>query len=338
VAGADAEIERVAAWLRRSGRDPQTPVARVVAGTTPRQRTVTGTLASLPPIVGADGSGARSVLVVGDAVRQRSRLSWFESRPLFGRSIVVTRPRAQASSFVAGLESLGAEVVQFPTIRVEPVADAEPLLQAAREAGGFDWIVFTSANGVAHFWTALRRAGRDSRSLAGVSVCAIGPATAAALDAHGIRADLLPERYVAESVVEALSGRADVRGKRVLLPRAELARAVLPDELRARGADVVEVVAYRTLPDAMEAGWFRQRLEAGAVDVITFTSSSTVQNFVALIGTDIGQARVAAIGPVTASTARELGLPVDVEAEEYTVPGLIQAILRHFADATYEPR
>jgi uroporphyrinogen III methyltransferase / synthase len=253
-----------------------------------------------------------------------------EGRPLAGKRVVVTRPRAQSADFVSQLEELGAEVVQAPTIRIRPARDAEPLRRAAREADTFDWIVFTSVNGVAHFWEALREVGRDTRSLAGVSVCAIGPATAAALEMEGVQADLLPARYIAESVVEALISETELRGSRILLPRAEQARSVLPDELRARGAEVVEVVAYHTVPDSAEAQRLREHLAAGSVDVLTFTSSSTVENFVELVGTDIGGAIVASIGPITSATARRLGVPVHVEAEAYTVPGLIRALVEHF--------
>ncbi len=324
-----ANFERLVA----AGRSPDTPAAAVEWGTYPRQRVVEGTVATLPARVAEAGIGAPSIVVVGDVVNLRKELAWFESRPLFGKRVVVTRARAQASDFAAELEALGAEVVQFPTIRIVDPPDLEPLRRAAADADGFDWIVFTSVNGVARFWSALREAGRDTRALAGVSLCAIGPATAAAIEMEGARPDLVPERFVAESVVEALEREVDLRGARVLLARAESARSVLPDSLRARGAEVVEVAAYRTVPDAEEAEGLQARLREGGVDLVTFTASSTVRNYVDVMGTNLGRAEVASIGPITSATATELGLPVHVEAAEFTIPGLVRAILRHYGEA-----
>jgi uroporphyrinogen III methyltransferase/synthase len=322
-----ANFERLVA----AGRSADTPAAAVEWGTYPRQRVVTGTLRDLPERVAEAGIGAPAIVVVGDVVGLRERLAWFESRPLFGKRIVVTRARAQASDFAAALQALGAEVVQFPTIRIVGAPDPGPLVRAAAEADRFDWIVFTSVNGVARFWSALRETGRDTRALAGVSLCAIGPATAAAIEMEGARPDLVPERFVAESVVEALENETDLRGSRILLARAETARSVLPDSLRERGAEVVEVVAYRTVPDGAEADQLRSRLRAGEIDMVTFTASSTVRNFVDVMGADVGCAQVASIGPITSATARELGLLVHVEAEQFTIPGLVAAIRRHWA-------
>jgi uroporphyrinogen III methyltransferase / synthase len=253
-----------------------------------------------------------------------------DSLPLRGKRIVITRPRAQAAAFSAELERLGAEVLQAPTIRIEPFPDRGPLHAAAREVEEFDWVVFTSVNGVSHFWSALREIGRDSQALRGVSVCAIGPATGAALEAEGVRPNLIPPRFVAESVMDALSAEAELLGLRILLPRAEIARPVLPDRLRAAGAEVVEVAAYRTVPDVSETATLRARLREDAVDVITFTSSSTVHNLVDLVGTDVGRALMASIGPITSAAARRRGLAVHIEAAEYTIPGLVRALVSHF--------
>jgi len=313
--------------LTEHGRSPDTPAAAIEWGTYPRQRTVTGTLETLPEIAKAAKIGAPSLIVVGDVVALRETLGWWDRRPLSGRRIVVTRARAQASEFAAQLEALGAEVVQFPTIRVAPAADPEPLRRAAAQAGTFDWIVFTSANGVERFWYALSEQRCDARSLCGVRVCAIGPATAAELERRGITPDLVPDEFVAESAVQALLGAGSVDGKRILLPRAEVARAVLPDALRAAGAEVVEVAAYTTVQDGTGAERVRAMLDGGEIDAVTFTASSTVKNFVELVGADVGGATVASIGPVTSATARELGLRVDVEAAEYTTPGLTRALL-----------
>lgn len=312
--------------LVEHGRAPETPAAAIEWGTYPRQRTVAGTLETLPAIAREAGIGAPSLIVVGEVVSLRDTLSRWERRPLSGKRIVVTRARAQASGFAAALEALGAEVVQFPTIRVVPPADEGPLRRAAAEARTFDWIVFTSVNGVERFWSALAEQGRDARSLCGVMVCAIGPATAGELERRGVVADAVPDEFVAEAAVETLLRAGVGAGSRILLPRADIARAVLPDRLRAAGAEVVEVAAYSTEQDGAGAERVRGMLDRGEIDVVTFTASSTAKNFVDLVGAEVGRAAVASIGPITSRTARELGMRVDVEAEEYTIPGLTRAI------------
>lgn len=316
-----------------AGRHAATPAAVVEWGTYPRQRTVVGTLATLPSLAREAGIGAPAITIVGEVVTLRETLAWFDTRPLSGKRVVVTRARAQASDFAALLEVLGAETIQFPTIRIEDAADPAPLRQAAERVGEFDWVVFTSVNGVERFWTALREVGRDARAFGRARVCAIGPATSDAVAARGVRPDLVPDEFVAEGVLAALSAAVDLRGTRILLPRAEVARPVLPDTLRERGAEVVEVAAYRTVQDGSEVDVMRGRLAAGEVDVVTFTASSTVKNYVELLGADVGGARVASIGPITSAAARELGLRVDVEAAEYTIPGLVHAVRSLFEES-----
>lgn len=318
--------------LVQAGRSPDTPAAAVEWGTYRRQRVVAGTMATLPALVREAGLGAPAITVVGEVVSLRDRLDWFGRGPLRGKRVVVTRARAQASDLAEALEALGAEVIQFPTIRITEARDPVPLRDAAERAGEFDWVVFTSVNGVDRFFAALEARGRDARALGVARVCALGPATAAELARHGIRADLVPEEYVAEAVVMALSAATELAGKRVLLPRAEVARAVLPDSLRKLGAEVVEVAAYRTVQDGAEAEGVRRRIAAGEVDVVTFTASSTVRSYVELVGAETGGAKVASIGPITSATARELGLEVDVEAAEYTIPGLVAAVRGLFGD------
>jgi uroporphyrinogen III methyltransferase/synthase len=225
---------------------------------------------------------------------------------------------------------MGASVIEFPTIRITDLPNPDALRTVAAGVASYDWVVFTSVNGVERFWSALRTAGADARIFRGVRVCAIGPATGAALHGKGIRPDLVPSEFVAEATVQALASSSDLRRCRILLPRAEIARAALPDGLRAHGAVVDEVAAYRTERDGGEADEVRKRLMAGEIDLITFTASSTVRNFVDLIGADIAGAEVASIGPITSRTARELGLPVHVEAAEYTIPGLTDAIVTHY--------
>lgn len=309
-----------------AGRAPETPAATVEWGTYPRQRTVVGTLATLPALVREAGIGAPAITVVGEVVTLREKLSWFDTRPLAGRRVMVTRARSQASDLAVLLEALGAETIQFPTIRIESAADPAPLRAAAERVGEFDWVVFTSVNGVECFWDALRESGRDARAFGRARVCTIGPATSAAVEARGVRPDLVPDDFVAEGVLAALAAHGEIRGSRILLPRAEAARALLPDTLRERGAEVLDVAAYRTVQDGSELRAVRRRLAAGEVDVVTFTASSTVKNYVDLLGPDVGGAKVVSIGPITSAAARELGVPVDAEAAESTVPGLVDAV------------
>jgi len=312
--------------LADGGRSPETPAAAVEWGTHPRQRTVTGTLATLPALAREAGIGAPSIVVVGGVVALRERLSWFERRPLHGRRIVVTRARAQASGFAASLRALGADVIQLPAIRVDAPEDGAGLRDAVARIAGFDWIVLTSANGVERFFAEVRAQGRDARALANARVCAIGPATAAELEKHGVRADLVPPEFVGESAVDALAAAAELAGARVLVPAAADARPALADGLRARGAEVTQVVAYRTVRDGTNADEVRRALEAGEIDLLTFTAGSTARNFAALAGTGTGRAKVASIGPVTTQALRELGMRVDVEAPEATIDGLLRAI------------
>jgi len=257
-----------------------------------------------------------------------------QSQPLAGRRIVVTRARAQADELAGALAALGAEVIAAPVIRIEPLPDLTPLRAALADLSRYSWIVFTSRNTVDVVCDRLAGWGVTPAALAARPVAAIGPATAAALTERGIAPALVPPKFVAESVVVALAERGSLRGARVLLPRAEQARDALPEGLRALGAVVDVIPVYRTVAEQTDGADLAAQLAAGRVDVVTFTSSSTVQHFVELVGRDAAvQSRYAAavIGPVTAATARELGLPVAIEAVEYTAPGLVQAMVRHFA-------
>lgn len=332
------QMGAILAALMAHGLDPATPAAAVERGTLGAQATVGATAATLAERVAAAGLRPPAVLVVGSVVGLRTELAWVEQRPLFGRRIVVTRPREQAGELAQQLEERGAEVVAFPTIALVPPPDPGALDRAVAAASTYDWIVFTSANGVRAFLERLDALGLDVRSLAGVRLAAIGPETGAALGRRLLRAAVVPGEFRAEGLLAAL-GDEDVRGRRVLLPRAAGARAILPVELAARGAHVDEVIAYRAVPppDADVAG-LRAALAAGAIDALTFTSSSTVTNFASLVGTDTlralapGRPAVACIGPVTAATARDLGLVVDVEPAAYTVPALIEALTAHFCN------
>jgi len=324
--------------LLAGGADPATPAAAVQWGTDPRQRVCSATLGALAEAVTEAGLEAPMVTIVGRVAALRERLRWFERRPLLGRRVVVTRARAQASAFAERLRRLGAEVIEVPVIAVEATAEREELEAALRRfdepSRGERWLVFSSANAVRLVLQTLRAGGSDSRRLAGVRLVAIGPETAAALGDFGLRADLVPDEYIAEAVAEAMVA-GGVSDARVLLPRASLARDVLPDRLRAAGAEVEVLPIYRTvLPDGATEE-LRSVLAAGAVDAVTFTSSSTVAHFaMALAGGPFPSGAVAAcIGPVTARSARQAGYPVAVVASEYTTRGLAAALAAHFGGA-----
>lgn len=326
--------------LVANGRPASTPVALIRWGTTPRQETLTGTLEDIAQLVAERGFKAPAITVVGEVVGLRDQLRWFEDRPLFGQRVVVTRSRAQASDLVNALSEAGALPVEFPTIMVTPPADGYAALDEAitrlraSDVPFYDWVLFTSVNGVEQFFARLDRVG-DVRDLRGIRLGAIGPATAAALTARGLKIDFVPEEYRAEAVIAGLLA-IGVDGRRVLIPRAREAREILPEQLAEAGAEVDVVPAYETVLDQSGSGELRAMLDGGEIDVITFTSSSTVRNFVTLLdGYDFSRmpasVTVACIGPITADTARELGLRVDLVAGKYTIPGLIEAIIENAA-------
>ncbi|HEY8866675.1 MAG TPA: uroporphyrinogen-III C-methyltransferase [Solirubrobacteraceae bacterium] len=320
-----------AAALIAAGRDPKQPAAAIERGMMAGQRTVTATLGDLADAVERERIGAPAVIVVGPVVARRQALAWLERRPLFGRRVVVTRARAQASGLASSLRGLGAEVVELPAIRIEPRIDSDEVRKAVNDLYSYALVCLTSPNGVRLLFDAMAEAGLDARALANATVAAIGPGTEAELAAHGIRADVVPEQYVAEALAEALAD-VPVKGRPVLVARAAEARDVLPDALRERGAKVDVVALYETVaeppdPEAVEA--------AQAADYLTFTSSSTVRNLVGALDGRIPEGiRIISIGPVTSDAAREAGLTVDVEAERHDIDGLIEALL---ADAATSP-
>jgi uroporphyrinogen III methyltransferase/synthase len=321
-------LQRNAQALIDAGRDPAEPAAAIERGTMAGQRTVAATLETIAARVEGEQVRAPALIVVGPVVARRETLAWLERRPLHGRRVVVTRARAQASGLAATLRDLGAEVAELPAIRVEPRIETDEVRRAVAAIGDYDLLCLTSPNGVRLLFEALGGAGLDARALAGATVAAIGPGTARALAKRGIVADVIPERFVAEALVEALSA-IEVRGRRVLVARATEARDVLPDALRERGAEVDVVTLYETVREEPQA----EAVEAAqGADYVTFTSSSTVTNLVAALGDRFpAGARVVSIGPVTSETARAAGLAVDVEAERHDVGGLVEALL---ADAT----
>jgi uroporphyrinogen III methyltransferase/synthase len=325
VGGTLVILMAVARWpaiserLIAAGLAPTTPAAAVQWGTRPNQRTVRATLATL----GDHELAAPSVIVVGEVAGQE--LDWFERRPLFGRSVVVTRARAQAAPLSAKLRELGAAVVELPVIEIaDPEDGGDGLRRAAARVAAYDWLVLTSVNGVERFFAEIP----DTRALAGVRVAAIGSGTAAALARYRVVADLVPEEFVAESLLDAFPAPPAEPAGRVLLARAAVARDVLPEGLRARGWDVDVVEAYRTVPGAPSA----ETLDAASsADAITFTSSSTVTRYLELAGPDGVPPTVVCIGPVTAETARSHGLDVTAEAAEHTIDGLVDALLERLA-------
>jgi uroporphyrinogen III methyltransferase/synthase len=328
-------LPALVAALRAGGRPPATPVAVIEAGTLPEQRTVVATLADVVEQVQAAGLRPPAVTIVGEVVRLRERLRWFDTRPLFGRRVLVTRTREQASTLAALLRAAGARPVELPTIAIQPpasYADLDAALKAlvadgaptARER----WVLFTSANAVAAVFDRLAALGLDARAFGGTRLGAIGPATAAALARHGLRADYAPAAALSSAILADFAQR-DLRGVQVLLPRADIAPPELADGLAARGATVRSVVAYRTVPAEGLGAAARRLLTTGAVDTACFTSASTVRNLVAALAGDtalLAPLTVACIGPVTAAAARELGVRVDVVAREHTVPGLVAAL------------
>lgn len=313
--------------LLAGGRAPETAAAVVERATYSGQRVVTGTLATIADRTREAGVAAPAITIVGDVVRLREEIEWLERRPLAGQRIVVTRARTQASSLSVRLRELGAEVIEMPVIRIEPL-DAAPLQRALDDVVAYEWLIFTSQNAVELVWRAMRTRGIDARSLGHARIAAIGRATADALLAHGLAADVVPERFVAESLVRALEQRDDVEGRRVLLPRAAEARDVLPDGLRALGAEVDVVPIYRTVIDGDGAARVAERLRAGGIDLVTLSSSSTARFFVDAVGPEAARAAPAAsIGPVTSATARALGIRVAVESGQSTIPALVEAIV-----------
>ena len=312
----------------------------------PTQETVVGTLEEIAQIARDSTDRRPAVLVVGRVVALREHLQWFDTRPLFGKRIVVTRPREQAAELIELIESMGAEAIEAPMIRIEPPEDYAPLDAACREVAGFDLIVFSSANAVDAFMERLLASPLDLRELKGVKLCAVGPATAERLTRHGLKIDVTPAEFRAEALVHAISEAGNMRGLRILLPHADIGREIVADELRKQGADVTEVVAYRTVvvePEREgEPDIYRMLLER-RIDVVTFTSASAVRNFVKALGPEqavdlLRTTIVASIGPVTAEAAAQCQIQTTIMPSHYTVPALVAAIVEYFEPANMAER
>lgn len=331
-------LPKIVQCLRAEGKDGSTPAAVIRWGTRASQETVVGTLDDIVEKATAAHMDPPTVIVIGEVVRLREQLNWFECRPLFGKRILVTRPKLQAPAFSDLITAAGGEAVECPTIEIVPPEDWGPLDRALQRLSTYNWLIFTSVNGIAPFMTRLLESQRDVRALAGLTMCCIGPRTAEALSAYGLRADVIPEEFQAEGILEALDGRP-VRGMNVLIPRALVAREILPEQLRTRGATVDVVPVYRTIRPAVATDRLREQLRTRAIEIISFTSSSTVRNFVELFASReemlqlVGESTVACIGPITAATAREVGLTVHVMASQNTIPALADAIIESVANS-----
>lgn len=321
--------------LLHAGRTPDTPVAVIQWGTRALQRTVVGTLADIADRVEQAGLRPPVVAVIGEVVKLRERLAWFERKPLFGKTIVITRPKPQGEDLATLFGDEGAEAIIFPTIEIAPPESFAALDTALGRPEEFDWLVFTSANGVHAFMDRLRTLRQDIRSWHRARVAAIGPETAKAVQKFALNVDVTAEEFRAEGLIEALE-KHGVGGKCVLLPRAAGARRVLPERLRSLGAEVVEVEAYRSvLATAPTAAFVAEALRRGEIDLVTFTSSSTVHHFVQLLrehhGVPLQGLAAACIGPITAETARSYGFDVQVQAREFTAEALLRAVVEHFS-------
>ncbi len=329
-----AALPGIAATLQAHGMAGDTPAALVQWGTWNRQRTVTGTLADIAEKGKAAGIGAPVVAIIGEVARLREEIGWFDRRPLWGKRVLVTRSRTQASRLIELLDDLGAEAVELPSIEIGPLDDYGALDQALENAADISgrWMIFASVNSVEYVWERLRALGKDARYFAGATLGAIGPATARALRERGIEPDFIPKRSVSEEVIAELSGR-DWNGRLVLLPGSAIGRDALATGLAALGADVRPVPAYRNLrPEGIEER-ARAAFERG-IDVVTFTSSSTVRNLLDILGADrhlLDSSVVACIGPITSATAEEMGLTVDIIAAEHNVEGLADALAGYFS-------
>ena len=329
-------LKKIVAKLLKYGRSSDTPIALIRWGTTPKQYGVAGTLADIVEKVRAVNLKPPAVIVVGNVVKLREKMTWFENRPLMGKKILVTRARKQASDLVKLLSDLGADCLEFPVIRVDPPDDLKPLDLAISNLSDYQWLIFTSVNGVEFFFERLfNKAGKDVRALNHIQTAVIGTATEKKLLKFGLKSDIIPKSFMAESIVEAFA-KKNVRGKKMLLPRAQKGRSVLPVELARMGGVVDDVAVYSTNTENTNSEHVMDLLSQGEIDIITFTSSSTVQNFFNMLPLEkckmvMEKIETACIGPITAETARKTGFNVNLTADTYTIPGLCDAILKYYA-------
>ncbi|MDB6065541.1 MAG: tetrapyrrole methylase [Pedosphaera sp.] len=327
-------IREIAGELTKNGMPAKTPVAMVQWGTTGQQRTIEGTLATIADIVEKEKFTAPAVTVIGEVVKLRKQLNWYESRPLFGQRVVVTRTREQASQLSRQLRELSAEVLEVPTIKIETTDKMADLGDALLELNSYDWIVFTSPNGVTMFFETFFKAFEDMRDIGGVRIAAVGPATAAKLKELHLKVDLMPEEYVTAKIAKAFAGYESIENLKILLLRAEVASPELPKELEGMGAIVDDVACYKTVPETEDQNGAAAKLVEGGADWITFTSSSTVENFHArfdlpALVKKFPKIKLASIGPETTKALSAIGLKPTVEAKIHTIEGLVKALVNH---------
>jgi len=332
------QLPRILGELVSHGRPVDDSAAVVYDGTLPTQQTLVGTLEQIAETVRRSEDRRPAVLIVGRVTALREHLRWFDARPLLGKRLLVTRPKAQAADLVNRIEAMGGEAIEAPMIRIVPPDDFAPLDEACARAGEFDWIVFSSVNAVDAFIERLLAGPRDLRALKGVRLCVVGPSTGERLARYGVKVDITPAEYRADAVVPAMAAFGDLRGQKILLPHGDIGREVVADELRRNGAEVVEVIAYRTLiaePEREgEPDIYRMLLER-RIDVVTFTSASAVRNFVRVLGDEpaadlLRTTVVASIGPVTAEAAAQFNIQSTIVPAAYTVPALVDAIVDYF--------
>ncbi len=329
-------IDNISESLINSGKPGSTPAALIRWGTTPKQESLVSTLKEIPEAAKRKGIRPPAVLLVGSVITLSDSLGWFEKKPLFGKRILITRSRAQSRKMAERILELGGEPILFPTIQIVPPEDLAPLDNSIAAIASYDWVIFTSVNGVERFFQRYFEVKEDIRDMAGPRIGAIGPVTAESVRKQGIKVDLLAKEFKAEGVLAQLSDE-DVRGKRILIPRAEKARDILPNGITEKGGEVDVVPVYRTvLPDDIDVAEIRGMLEEKQVHAVTFTSSSTVTHFLEILGhADLNRLlegiTLASIGPITSRTMKANGLPVHVEASEYTIEGLVNALTKYLA-------
>ena len=323
-------LEQIVQQLTTNGKSANTPIALIRWGTRPEQQVVVGTLATIVDDVKKAGLTSPEIIIVGDVVTMRDTLSWFEDKPLFGQRILVTRAREQASAFSEMIEAAGGEAWEAPTIMIDSQEDTPELSEAVKAAGNYDWIIFTSVNGVHGFFNAMTKNKQDIRSLGNAKICAIGPKTKEALENKGLLVEAMPEKFVAESVIECLKPLLNA-GERILLPRSDLARTVLVDVLKEMGMEVDEVIVYKTKKVDRFNEEIIEKIKDKSMHIITFTSSSTVKNFMEIVEDRslLDGVLLASIGPITTQTLKEFGCTPDIEAKEYTIKGLYDAIVSY---------
>jgi uroporphyrinogen III methyltransferase/synthase len=330
-------LAQIVEALTAHGKSPATPAALIRQGTTPQQEIIAGTLGTIVELAQAHKFSPPAILVVGKVVDLRNTLQWFDSKPLFGKGIVITRPERQADDLANLLISEGAYPIHFPTIKIVPPKDWHKLDAAMEALTSYDWLIFTSANGVQFFFERLREKNKDIRDLKGIKICCIGPATARQIEDRGIKVDLVPEQFIAEGILQSFAAM-DLKGRKILLPRAAKARDVLPEGLKKMGAIVDVVSAYQTVNSGKKKDELAALISGNKVDVITFTSSSTVTNFVEIMGRDFilpAHIDVACIGPVTEAAAKKAGFKIDIQQEEYTMEGLVHSLINHVKKKSY---